>query len=508
MDTVNSPCFLGIDLGTSCVKVVAVDAESNIIGKTTRYYPLDSPESGWVEQDPHDWWQATQEAVRELVEEHPNLEVQGIGLSGQMHGMVALDESGGVVRPAILWNDNRTGQQIDEIIERVGGKQRLLELTNNPALTGFTVGKILWLKQCEPEAFARSTIVLLPKDYLRYRLSGVMATDVSDASGTGLFDVRHRRWSEEMFTIIGVPRSLMPPVFESSEVTGALSSEAAETMGLSPGIPIVAGGGDSVLQTTSMGIIRDGAMGITIGTAGIVAQAAEFCPDNIGGRVQVSCGNEAGRWHIMGVALTCGETLPWLQRMLAPVNEDLEVADIVRLAESVEPGAKGLRFAPYLVGERCPHQDPELRAAWFGMDIRHTVAEMARAGIEGALLNVREIRDLFASLGLKAAQVLTSGGAAKHSLWKHTLASVLNSKIDFMRGGEGGAAYGAALLAGIGVGHWSDLQDALSSMGVDEHTDPQPDIVAIYDDVYREFRAMMAGLDAYRAAGEPLGVSP
>ncbi|VXB65402.1 xylulokinase [Citricoccus sp. K5] len=500
MEPTTTSCYLGVDLGTSSVKVVAVDEEAAIVVSATRTYPLHSPESGWVEQDPLDWWRATAEAVREVVDEHPELRIAGIGLTGQMHGLVALDDAGEVVRPAILWNDNRTDAQVQEIVERVGGQDRLLALTNNPALAGFTAGKILWLQQCEPESFAQVASVLLPKDYLRYRMTGINATDVSDASGTGLFDVRNRRWSDEMFTLLGLPRGLMPTVFESSEVTGYLSSATAEELGLPAGIPVVAGGGDSVLQTTSMGITQEGAMGITIGTAGIVAQAAEHCPDNVGARVQVSCGNEPGRWHVMGVALTCGETLLWLTRALSTVKEDLKVADVVRLAESAEPGSQGLRFAPYLVGERCPYPDPGLRAAWFGLDLRHTAADMARAGIEGALLNVREIRDLFASLGLQADRVLTSGGAARFPLWKETLSNVLNTRIEFVRGGQGGAAYGAALLAGIGVGRWRDLDDALQAVGTEEYTDPNPGIAGLYDNVFREFKAMMAGLAAYRAA--------
>lgn len=492
--------WLGLDLGTSSIKVLAIDENSAVIDSRSRTYPLLSPRSGWTEQNPRDWWGATASGIRDLLAHNPDLEIMGIGLSGQMHGLVPLDSDGDIVRPAILWNDNRTGSQVGRIVDLMGGLETLIAATGNNSLAGFTAGKVMWLSEEEPENHARTTSILNPKDYLRFRLTGARATDVSDASGTGYFDVRNRRWSSPVLSALGISEALLPEVFESSEVTSVVAAAAAAELGLPEGIPVVAGGGDSVLQTTAMGIISNGTLGITVGTAGIMAQAVEFCPDNPGGRVQVSCGNEAGRWHIMGVALTVGETLPWLARAFAPLTGSPDgLSRLVELAEASPPGARNLRYAPYLVGERCPHSDSEVRGAWMGLDIRHDVGDMVRSALEGAVFNLREIRDLFCDLGLQSSSVRVSGGATKHPPWRRLLADVLATEISSVTSGEHGAAFGAALLAGIGTGRWSNLDEALSGVRVVGADEPDLDIVAIYDEAFAEFRHLYSAISSLQA---------
>jgi xylulokinase len=400
--------WLGVDLGTSGVKVVAVDDAGAVVETHTCSYPLQTPRPGWTEQRPDDWWDATLEAVR-TVGARVGGQVVGIGLSGQMHGMVALDRHGAVLRPAILWNDNRNAAECDLLLDRVGGLDGLLGLTNNAALPGYTIGKILWLREHEPEVFARLEVVLNPKDHLRWRLTGERVTDVSDASGFGALDVRHRRWSSDLMTALDLPGSMLPPVVESDAPAGRLTAEAAALTGLPVGTPVVAGGGDSVLQTTSMGIVSPGTLGITLGTAGILGAAVEHCPDNPQGRLQISCGNEAGRWHVMGVALSTGGALQWWTDALRALVPDASNATVTELATRSPVGARGVRFLPYLVGERAPHVDPDARATFVGLDLGHDLTDLSRAVLEGALLNLREIRDVMADAGVATDDVRVSG---------------------------------------------------------------------------------------------------
>jgi xylulokinase len=487
--------WLGVDLGTSGVKVVAVDADSEILTTETIGYPLSSPRPGWVEQNPADWWSATGAALRAVVGRISAASVRGIGLSGQMHGMVAVDAHGVVLRDAVLWNDNRNGAECDWLLDQVGGLDGLLRLTNNAALPGYTVGKILWLRRHEPGTFARTEIVLNPKDYLRYRLTGERVTEVSDASGTGLLDVRRRAWSTELFAALGLPENLLPPVVESAEVTGRITAEVAAELGIPQGTVVVGGGGDAVLQTTAMGIASPGPLGVTLGTAGVLAAATDRCPENLGGRVQVSCGNAADRWHVMGVALNTGGALQWWRQAVAPLfGSRPENAVLVELAARSPVGARGLSFLPYLVGERCPHVAPDARAAWVGLDLRHDVADMTRAVIEGTLLNLRQIRDILDTLGLATDDVRVSGGASVHPIWSQTLADVLGVPITTVAGGEQAAAYGAALLAGVGTGHWSSVHNALSEVEITGTITPDPASVAIHGESYARWPTIYPAL--------------
>ena len=489
--------WLGVDLGTSGVKVVAVDESGAVVASHTSSYPLQTPRPGWTEQRPDDWWDATLEAVR-AVGERVGGDVVGIGLSGQMHGMVALDAHHEVLRPAILWNDNRNAAECDLLLDRVGGLDGLLGLTNNAALPGYTIGKILWLRRHEPELFARTEVVLNPKDHLRWRLTGERATDVSDASGFGALDVRNRRWSSDLMAALELPESLLPPVVESDAPVGRLTAEAAELTGLPVGTPVVAGGGDSVLQTTSMGIVSPGTLGITLGTAGILGAAIEHCPDNAHGRLQISCGNEAGRWHVMGVALSAGGALQWWTDALRALVPDASNATVTALATRSPVGARGVRFLPYLVGERAPHVDPEARATFVGVDLGHDLTDLSRAVLEGALLNLREIRDIMADVGVATDDVRISGGASAYPLWRQTLADVLGTPVHLVTNGEQGAAYGAALLAGVGGGRWANLSEALGRVVVTDRVQPDPAAVAVHDASYDDFRRIYPAQTAMR----------
>jgi xylulokinase len=464
-------CWLGVDLGTSACKVIAVDDTAALLATSSADYPMYVPRPAWVEQDPQEWWAAVASATRDVVAQlgEPR-RVRGIGLCGQMHGLVPLDEHFQVLRRAILWNDQRSGDQCHWIVGEVGGPEALLALTSNGMLPGYTAGKLVWLREREPDVFARMRSFANPKDYLRLRMTGDLVTDVSDASGTGMLDVRHRRWSQEVVDAVGVAASALPEVAESDQVTGYLRADAATELGLVAGTPVVAGGGDAVLQTSAMGIVDPGPLGITIGTAGIVAAAADHCPDNPGARLQVSCGNASDRWHVMGVALNVGGAWEWWRSALAPLFGGRKAGHdtLVELARGSVPGARGARFLPYLLGERCPHVDPSARAGWMGLDMGHDLGDMTRAIIEGALFNLRQIRDLFEDAGLPVGQLRVSGGAV-----------------------------GAALLAGVATGAWPSLDAAVRSIDVTGTRHPSPADEAAYRSAYESFRSLYPAVQGW-----------
>jgi xylulokinase len=482
----DAACFIGIDLGTSTCKTLALDAGGAVIARATADYPLITPRAGWAEQEPELWWRAADETAAAVVQQLGGRPVAAIGLTGQMHGLVPLDADDRVIRPAMLWCDQRAAEHCDLLTDRLGGLDALLALSGNRMLPGFTGGKFLWLAEHEPEAFARMRRFLNPKDFLRLRMTGVHATDVSDASGTGLFDVRRRRWSPELLAAVGLDETQVPEARESHEVTGGLLPAIAARWGLPAGLPVVAGGGDSVMQTTSMGVVEEGLIGITIGTAGIVGGAARRCPDNPGGRIQVSCGNAPDRWHVMGVALSAGGAFQWLRETLEPVAAaGLDFAALARLAESAPAGADGLLFLPYLMGERCPHVAPDGRAAFVGLTRGHRLEHMARAVMEGSLLNLRAILDLFAAAGLPGDRLRASGGATVSPLWLQLLADVTGRPVATVSGATEGGAFAAALLAGVGVGRWSGLDQAVrEALGETGRTEPDPDRSQLYDRIH------------------------
>ncbi|MEO3756396.1 xylulokinase [Streptomyces sp. B6B3] len=486
--------LIGIDLGTSACKVIAVDAAGDVVARELRGYPMTNLRQGWAEQDPDDWWAATDEAVRALTAGLPRggREVTGIGLCGQMHGLTALDAAGNPLRRAILWNDQRSAPQCDWITERAGGLDGLLRMTQNRMLPGFTGGKIVWLRENEPEVYQRTARILNPKDYLRLLMTGEYLTDVSDASGTGLFHVAAREWSVELLALLGIDRTLLPDVVESGEPTGALRPELAERWRLPADVQVYGGGGDAVLQTTAMGLVDPGPVGFTIGTAGIVAGGTSQCPDNPDGRVQVSCGNAPGRWHIMGVSLAAGGALQWFRDALGPADPDepIRYQRLIELARDVEPGAQGLRFLPYLLGERSPHLAPDATAAWLGLTPLHHLGHLTRSVMEGVLLNLREILEVCRQAGVPCDRVVASGGAANEPLWLQMLADVLGRETVTVTGAAEGGAYGAALVAGVGSGQWRDLEESLAAVRVEHTFTPDAGAADAYDTIFSEHRAL------------------
>jgi len=503
--------LIGIDLGTSTCKVVAVDGNGRVAAIASRDYPMINLRPGWAEQRPDAWWRATGEAFATVASELPEKgrEVVGIGLCGQMHGLTPLDAEGEVIRPSILWNDQRAAAECDWITEQAGGLDELLRMTRNRMLPGFTGGKIIWLREHEPDNYARMARMLNPKDYIRHRMTGLYTTEVSDASGTGLFDVVHRTWSTELLEKIDVDPALLPDVVESVEQTGTLAADVSEAWGVPADTPVFGGGGDAVIQTTAMGLIEEGSAGFTIGTAGIVAGGLSRCPDNPEGRVQVSAGNEQRRWHIMGVTLSAGGAFQWLRDALAPLNDSQTVTfeRLVSLAKDVAPGAGGVLFLPYLLGERSPYVAPDASASFVGLSQMHNVGHISRAVLEGVLMNMREILEVCVDAGLQTDQIIASGGATKEPLWLQLLADVLGREVITVTGATEGGAYGAALAAGVGAGVWPDLHAALGQVKAERTFMPDELSQERYETVFAAHRQLHEALgDAYglvaAAAGE------
>jgi xylulokinase len=430
--------FLGIDIGTTGTKAIVLDRNGQILGRAEANYPLSVPQPGWSEQEPEDWWTATRACMEQL--EH--LDIEAIGLAGQMHGAVFLDAELRVIRPAILWNDQRTVHEVAEI-ESVVGSDRIRALTLNPPLTGFQLPKLLWLRHQEPNSYERLRHLLLPKDFVRLRLTGALATDVSDASGTGAFDVRNRRWSEETLRALNLNGEIFPAVFESDMVTGHTNG----------GIPVVGGGGDQAASAIGTGAAAPGVVSISLGTSGVVFSAIDQPGEVMNDAIHMFChANRA--WHTMGVTLNCGGSLRWYRDTLRPgENYDQLAAE----ASEVVPGSEGLVFHPYLSGERCPHNDPSARALFYGASLAHRRAHFTRAVFEGATFG---LADAFHALGAPATEVVATGGGARSTLWCQMLSDVLGIPCKRLVSDEG-PALGAAMLAGVGVGAWADVHEAV-----------------------------------------------
>ena len=477
------PLFLGIDIGTSGARVIAVDPDGKLEALATVEYPLATPKPGWTEQNPGDWWSASADCLRKVIAKVGADRIRGIGLTGQMHGSVFLDTNGEVIRPALLWNDQRTGPECAEIEERVG-KERLLALCGNRALTGFTAPKVLWLRNHEPENFARLAHLLLPKDYLRLRLTGVYASEVSDASGTLLLDVGRRTWSEPVMEALGLPMSILPALYEGSDITGRVSADAARETGLPEGIPVVGGGGDQAAGAVGVGLVSEGMASLSLGTSGVVFAASNKpghlaaarattpagLPAEALSTVHSFCHAVPGMWHVMGVMLSAGGSLRWLRDTLY-VRETAEARaankepydTITGEASGVKPGAEGLVFLPYLTGERVPHPDPNARGAFVGLGLRHSRGHMSRAVLEGIAYGLRDNLDLIKALGVPVAELRVTGGGAKSPVWRDILAGILNTPLRQLAVDEG-PAFGAAILAAAGTGFFKDVPAACAAM--------------------------------------------
>ncbi len=494
---------IGIDIGTSGCKTILVDEKGKIIASALEEYPLFSLRHGWSEQRPDDWWNAVVKTIKSITsrygKEVENL--RGIGLTGQMHGLVALDERNEVIRPAILWNDQRTEVQCREIYDKVGGEETLLKYTNNRMLPGYTGGKILWVRENEPENYEKIKHIVNPKDYIRYRLTGVIATEVSDASGTGFFDVKNRRWSKELLEILDIPLDFFPDCYESVEVSGSLLNSIADELGLPRGLKVVGGGGDAVIQGVGTGVISSDVCMTVMGTSGIVSTTLEDYKDNPDGLLQVFCNVVPGTWHAMGVTLSAAGSLKWAREVFA--HSETEVGRltgenvyslITREAFKAPIGAGGVFFLPYLSGERCPYTDPDARGAFVGLTLNTTKSELFRSIMEGVVFSLRDVNEIFKRIGMSFDHVATSGGGAQSDVWRQIHADVFRMKVETVSGSREGAAYGAAVVAGVGTGLWGDFEEAASLLSVESVNEPDSSNSDRYDRLYAIYHGLYSDL--------------
>jgi xylulokinase len=486
--------LVGIDVGTSGVKGVAIDPEGAVLARAEYGYPLSTPRPGWAEQDPADWVSATEAVLAELLRRGAD-RAAGIGLSGQMHGLVALDDKGEVLRPAILWNDQRTAAECEEI-ERTIGLQRLISLTGNRALPGFTAPKLIWLRRHEPDVYARIARIALPKDYVRLRLTGEHATDVSDASGMLLLDVAARRWSAGVVSELELDPGWLPTVLESPSVSG---ETRAGTPGDGTPVPVAAGGGDQACGALGVGVDRPGPISVVLGTSGVVFAALDRFAADPEARVHAFCHAVPGAWHAMGVMLSAAGSLRWLRDTVAP---GVAFGDLIEQAAAWPPGTEGLLFLPYLAGERTPHADPDARGAFTGLSIRHDRGALVRAVLEGVAFGLRDSLDLITELGGKPELGRVSGGGARSDLWLQIVASVLELPLQRVAVDEG-AAFGAAILGGVAAGVWPDVRTAAGATVTPHGTiEPIPEWVEIYRERRQQYRALYPALRDLRPGGD------
>jgi xylulokinase len=480
--------FLGVDSSTTATKALLMDDKGFVVAVASSEYSYQTPQPLWSEQDPELWWRGAVASIRQVLEETgaPGEAVRGIGLTGQMHGLVLLDGPGRVLRPAILWNDQRSGTQCDQIRARLG-KKRLIEISGNDALTGFTAPKILWVQQNEADIWGRARHILLPKDYLRYRLTSEYGCDKAGGAGTLLFDLRARDWSEEMLEALDIPRSYLPTTYEGPEISATLSDTAAKETGLVSGIPVMGGGGDQAAAAVGTGAVQAGVVSLSLGTSGVVFATNDSPVIEPNGRLHAFCHAVPGKWHFMGVMLSAAGSLRWHRDTFA-AGEDFET--LTAPAVEIPAGSDGLLFLPYLTGERTPHPDPLARAAFVGLTVRHNLAHLTRAVLEGVAYGLRDNFELMKGAGLsEITQVRVTGGGAKSALWRQILADVLGAELATVNAVEG-AAFGAALLAAVGVGAFTSVQAACqAAIEVTGRTAPGPD-----QDVYQKMYALFDGL--------------
>jgi len=494
--------LLGIDVGTGGTRAVLIDNLGAVIAaRTSEHQPFASPKTGWAEQDPHDWWRATCEAIRELLKDSgtPASEIAAVGFSGQMHGAVLLDSAGDVLRPALIWCDQRTADEAAELTARLGESQ-IINWTCNPALTNFTLTKLLWVRKHEPHLFERFHTLLLPKDYVRYRLSGQYGMDMADASGTLLLDVTNRRWSTEMARATGLDPSCLPPLFESPDVCATVSKAGAEATGLLEGTPLVAGAGDQAAGAVGMGIVRPGSVHATIGTSGVVFAATDRPALDPKGRLHTFCHAIPGRWHIMGVTQSAGLSLRWFRDNFGSLADDGRdpYERISDEAATVTPGCDGVLWAPYLMGERTPHLDPEARAALVGLAANHGRGHVARAIMEGVAFSLRDSFSIFGEMKVPVTTIRLGGGGARSKLWRQIQADVYGHSVEVLQAEEGGA-FGGALLAGVGAGVWSSVDEACeASVRIDKEIKSNPATAALMDQQYEVFRRIYPALRQLR----------
>ncbi len=494
--------WLGLDVGTGSTRALLVDREGGVRAAfSAPHEEMHMARPLWAEQDPDNWWLAAKSAIRGVLREAgiDGGAVAGIGLTGQMHGLVLLDEQGQVIRPALIWCDQRSQKQVDFINASLG-TQTVLRAIANPMLTGFTLPKLLWVRDHEPDRFAAVRQILLPKDYLRYKLTGEFGTDVSDASGTGLFDVARRKWSEEMVSGLGLDRSILPPAYESSQVTGEVTKEAAKITGLAPGTAVVGGAGDQAASAIGNGIVMPGAMSCTIGTSGVVFAYLQEPAYDPQGRVHTFCHAIPNAWHVMGVTQGAGLSLQWFRNRFAP---DSSYDDLTAEAALSPPGAQGLFWLPYLMGERTPHLDANARGAWVGLTAKHERKDLIRSVLEGVCFSQRDGLEIISQLGARPSVVRLSGGGAKSAFWHQLFADTLATRMAVLETQEG-SAYGAALLAMVGTGEYENVRElcdaVIREIAVKE---PEPKTSAFYETLYGIYGSLYPALKtAFQRIGE------
>lgn len=501
--------LIGIDIGTSGTKSALYDTDGRCVSSCTVEYPLYQPQNGWAEQNPADWWNAVVEGLTKIA--HTDgvsvSDIRGIGLSGQMHGLVMLDKDGNVLRNSIIWCDQRTGAECEEIEAKMGGRQRLIEITANPALTGFTASKIMWVKKHEPEIYEKCAHILLPKDYIRYMLTGEFATEVSDASGMQLLDVPGRKWSDEVLEKLEIDKRLLGKVYESAEVTGLLKNDVADTVGLPGGIPVAGGAGDNAAAAVGTGTVSDGNAFVTIGTSGVVyAHSSKVIIDKLG-RVHTFCSAVPGEWHVMGVTQGAGLSLKWfvenfcMEESLRAVKDKVDRYVVTDSEAAQAPiGSNGLIYLPYLMGERTPHLDPNCRGVFFGLSAMHQRRDMIRAVMEGVTYSLADCVSVIDEMGVEINGLYACGGGGKSALWRQMMADTFNRPIHQLETKEG-PALGVAILAGVASGVYSSVGEACGNLiKVKRTAEPDASSSKKYAEYYGLYRSLYPALkESYKA---------
>jgi len=483
--------LLGIDLGTSGVKVLAINETGETLASTNISYPLIQPRAGWSEQNPKDWWQGTIEAIQKILDDQavrPD-SVVALSLSGQMHGSVFLDSDNQMIRNPLLWNDTRTFEECQLITEKIGEKN-LLSYVGNPALEGFTLPKVLWLKKNEPDNYKKLSTLMLPKDYIVFMLTGRICTEYSDAAGTLLLDVKNRCWSKEVCEKLDIDLCVLPELLDSTDIVGTLTAQASEATGLPENVKVVAGGADNACSAVGNGIVEEGVMLASIGTSGVVLAHTNSMHHDPQGRIHSFNHAVPNRWYLMGVMLSAGMSMSWLKNEL--IGRDYDY--INEEAAQVKPGSEGVIFLPYLFGERTPHRDPRARGVYFGISGIHSQRHLIRAVFEGVAFGLKDSLELIKGLGVEPSQIRVTGGGAKSMLWRQIIADVFNAEVRTMQADEG-PAFGAALLAGVGAGVYSSTEEAVNeTVTTGETCEPNKDNIEMYEEVYGLFRSLYQSL--------------
>ncbi len=486
--------LLGIDIGTSNVKVLIISSNGELVATEEKTYPLYSPKQGWSEQDPHDWWSSTKAAIKTIILKNninPS-DIFSLSLSGQMHSLVLLDKNKEIIRRAILWNDTRTSQQCKDILQKVGGLKKLIKLVFNPVLEGFTAPKILWIRDNEPENYKKIKHILLPKDYIRYKLTNEIKSEVSDNAGTLLFDVKNKEWSKEMLKILNIDKEFLPEVIKSTEVAGYITKKAAKDTGLKEGTSVIAGGADNACGAVGSGIIKNGRIMISIGTSGVVlAQSNEAVPD-YKGRIHLFNHANPDKYYNMGVMLSAAGSFNWLMNNMYDNNYDIQTLN--KLAAESKPGSGKLIFLPYLIGERTPHADSNARGVFFGISNNHKINHFVRAVMEGVVFGLKDSLNLIKEKRVNIDQIRVIGGGAKSRLWCQILADVIKEEVVLINFEEG-PAFGAALIAGVGAGIFSGFEQAEKNfIRIKQKIRPNTNNYDIYDHNYSIYTGLYNSL--------------